>query len=483
MSIQDPQELASEKPAVDGRAGASKQKTDNAGPAPEIVIVDDEQDMCDLLSEQLSQRGYSVRAFTSAKAALDALPASDASLLLVDLNMDELDGIELCRMALSVRPDLDVIVMTGFGSIELAVRAMRAGAQDFVSKPLSIDMLALTLERALREQSLRGELDRLRQRMQGGELPNIVSSSAAMNRVIDVVHRVARSEASVLITGESGTGKELVARALHERSERTGEFLAINCSAIPENLLESELFGHARGAFTGATHERAGLLSEARKGTLFLDEIAEMPLGMQAKILRALQERKARPVGSSREVEFDARIVTATNRDLEDEVKAGRFREDLYYRINVIRVELPPLRARGSDVLLLAQYFLERAARRNPAARRRLGQAVAERLASYDWPGNVRELENCVERMVALSRTEEITLEDLPAKIREHHPTEVVTLSEDPNDLPSMATVEERYLRKVLAAVGGNKTLAAKILKLDRRTLYRRLAELEASGR
>jgi two-component system response regulator HydG len=483
VSIQDPRELAVAAKTEEGRTGAAKRDQDIARPAPEIVVVDDEQDMCDLLSEQLSQRGYAVRGFTSAKAALDALPTSDAAILLVDLNMDELDGIELCRMALSVRPDLDVIVMTGFGSIELAVRAMRAGAHDFVSKPLSIDMLALTLERALRERALRGELDRLRNRMQGGELPNIVSSSAAMNRVIDVVHRVAKSEASVLITGESGTGKELVARALHERSERTGEFLAINCSAIPENLLESELFGHARGAFTGATHERAGLLSEASKGTLFLDEIAEMPLGMQAKILRALQERRARPVGSSREVEFDARIVTATNRDLEDEVKAGRFREDLYYRINVIRVELPPLRARGSDVLLLAQYFLERAARRNPAARRRIGHAVAERLASYDWPGNVRELENCIERMVALSRSEELALEDLPAKIREYHPTEVVTLSEDPNDLPSMATVEERYLRKVLAAVGGNKTLAAKILKLDRRTLYRRLAELEAGSR
>jgi two-component system response regulator HydG len=450
---------------------------------PEIVIVDDEQEMCDLLVEQLTRQGYAARGFTSAKAGLDALVASDAAVLLVDLNMDELDGIELCREALSRRPELFVIVMTGFGSIEHAVRAMRAGAHDFVSKPISIDMLGLTLERALRERRLRGDLERLQRRIEGGELPNIVSKSDAMHRVIDLVNRVAKSDTSVLITGESGTGKELVARALHERSGRTGEFLAINCSAIPENLLESELFGHARGAFTGATHERAGLLSDARGGSVFLDEIGEMPLGMQVKILRALQERKARPVGSSREVGFDARIITATNRDLEEEVAAGRFREDLYYRINVVRIDLPPLRARGGDVLLLAQYFVERAARRNPTVRRRISHAVAERLASYDWPGNVRELENCIERLVALSRAEELSLEDLPAKIREYRPTEVVTLSEDPNDLPSMATVEERYLRKVLAAVGGNKTLAAKILKVDRRTLYRKLAELEAAGK
>jgi two-component system response regulator HydG len=446
----------------------------------EIVVVDDEKDMCDLLSAQLAPRGYAVRGFTSAKEALEALPSSDAVVALVDLNMAELDGIELCRKALASRPDLIVIVMTGFGSIEQAVRAMRAGAHDFVSKPLSIDMLALTLDRTLRERSVRDELERLRRRVAGGELPNIITSSPAMNRVVDVVQRVAQGEVPVLVTGESGTGKELVARALHERSGRTGPFLAVNCSAIPENLLESELFGHVRGAFTGATHDRAGLLAEASGGTVFLDEIGEMPLGMQVKILRALQERKVRPVGGAREVAFDSRIVTATNRDLEEEVAAGRFREDLYYRINVIRIELPPLRARGGDVLLLAQYFLERAARKHPNARRRLGHDVAERLASYHWPGNVRELENCIERLVALARTEEVALEDLPAKIREHSPTEVVTLSEDPNDLPSMATVEERYIRKVLAAVGGNKTLAAKILQVDRRTLYRRLAELGA---
>ena len=280
-------------------------------PAAEIVVVDDEQEMCDLLAAQLAPRGYAVRGFTSAKAALEALPTSDAAVLLVDLNMDELDGIELCRKARASRPDLIVIVMTGFGSIEQAVRAMRAGAHDFVSKPISMDMLSLTLERTLRERSVRDELERLRRRVAGGELPNIISSSTAMNRVVDVVQRVAQGEVPVLITGESGTGKELVARALHERSGRTGPFLAINCSAIPENLLESELFGHMRGAFTGATHDRAGLLAEASGGTVFLDEIGEMPLGMQVKILRALQERKVRPVGAHEETAVDTRVIDA----------------------------------------------------------------------------------------------------------------------------------------------------------------------------
>jgi len=255
--------------------------------------------------------------------------------------------------------------------------------------------------------------------------------------------------------------------------------LAINCAALPENLLESELFGHARGAFTDARVARSGLFVEANLGTLFLDEIGEMPQGMQAKILRALQERKVRPLGSSQEVPYDARIIAATNRDLEKEVESKNFREDLYYRINVVRVEVPALRERGNDVLLLAQYFLERAAQRSHKSVSRLGQLVAERLINYDWPGNVRELENSMERAVALARFNEITLDDLPTKIRNHRPSEIYALSEDPQQLPTIQEVEERYIRKVLAAVAGNKTLAAKILGLDRRTLYRKLGKKE----
>jgi two-component system response regulator HydG len=291
----------------------------------------------------------------------------------------------------------------------------------------------------------------------------------------DIVERVAETDTNVLITGESGTGKELVARAIHERSGRRGPFLAVNCAALPETLLESELFGHARGAFTDARAARSGLFVEADQGTLLLDEIAEMPLGMQAKILRALQERKVRPLGTGQEIPFDARIVAATNRNLETEVEAKRFREDLYYRINVVRIDVPPLRARANDTLVLAQHFLERAAQRSGKQVTRLGQLVAEKLTDYDWPGNVRELENCMERAVALARFDEVTVEDLPEKVRRHQPTDFHPTSTNPLELPSMQDVEDRHLRRVLNAVGGNKTLAAKILKLDRRTLYRKL--------
>ncbi|HLV66729.1 MAG TPA: sigma-54 dependent transcriptional regulator [Polyangiaceae bacterium] len=442
---------------------------------PAVLVVDDDREMCELAEAGLSQRGYSVTWRMSPEEALALLEQEDFAVLFVDIHMEGMSGLDLCRAALAKRPDLVVVVMTGFGSLEHAIGAMRAGAYDFITKPVPMDALALTLERAVRHRAMSDELRRLRRRVETRELPRVVGSSPVMQRVADLVDRVADSETNVLITGESGTGKELVARAIHERSGRRGPFLAINCAAMPENLLESELFGHVRGAFTDARSARTGLFVEADQGSLFLDEIGEMPMGMQAKILRALQERKVRPLGSSQELQFDARIIAATNRDLDKEVAEKRFREDLFYRINVVRIDVPPLRARGNDMLLLAQHFLERAAQRSGKSVTRLGRLVAERLISYDWPGNVRELENCMERAVALARFDEITLDDLPPKIREHRATEVYTPSDDPNDLPPMDTVEERYIRKVLAAVGGNKTLAAKVLGFDRRTLYRKL--------
>jgi two-component system response regulator HydG len=442
-----------------------------------ILVADDERDMCELVQAGLRQRGYEVTWHTTPEAVLDALDHDDYSALLVDIHMDGKSGLDLCRTAISKRPDLPVVVMTGFGTVEHAVGAIRAGAYDFITKPVSMDALSLTLGRALEHRSLSDELRRLRHRVESSELPSVVGSSDAMKRMIDLITRVAETDTNVLITGESGTGKELVARALHERSKRTGAFLAINCAAVPETLLESELFGYVRGAFTDARTNRTGLFVEANQGTLFLDEIGEMPPSMQAKLLRALQERKVRPVGSSQEVPFDARIVTATNRNLEEEVAAKRFREDLYYRVNVVRVEVPPLRHRGQDQLDLAQFFLNRAVQRSNKPITGIDRAAAQVLMAYDWPGNVRELENCIERAVALARFDAITVEDLPAKLREHRPTEVFELGSDPVDMPSMAVVEERYIRKVLAAVGGNKTLAAKVLHLDRRTLYRKLKQ------
>jgi two-component system response regulator HydG len=305
-------------------------------------------------------------------------------------------------------------------------------------------------------------------------MPSIVGVSPEMKKLAELVSRLATSDASVLVTGESGTGKELVVRALHERSPRTGPFLAVNCAALPETLLEAELFGHERGAFTDARRARTGLFLEANGGTLLLDEIAEMAPSMQAKILRALQERKVRPLGAVQEVPFDTRIVAATNRDLEQAVRAGTFREDLYYRIDVVRIEVPPLRRRGSDALLLARHFLRRAAQRSGKPVERLGELVAAQLVGYDWPGNVRELENCMERAVALARFDEVTLDDLPRKIREFDRAGAFVDAQVPEDLPPMHVIEERYARKVLRAVEGNKTRAAKILGVNRRTLYRK---------
>jgi two-component system response regulator HydG len=433
--------------------------------------------MCELVEAGLRQRGFEVTSCLEPEGALEALERDDYSALLVDIHMDGKSGLDLCRAALSKRPNLPVIVMTGFGTVDHAIGAIRAGAYDFVTKPITIEALSLTLERALQHRAMTNELCHLRQRVEGSDERRVVGTSDTMKQMADMIERVSATDTNVLITGESGTGKELVARELHERSKRTGAFLAINCAAVPETLLESELFGYVRGAFTDARTNRTGLFVEANQGTLFLDEIGEMPLAMQAKLLRALQERKVRPVGSSQEVSFDARLITATNRDLEAEVAAKRFREDLYYRVNVVRVDVPPLRHRGSDVLELAQFFLSRAAGRSGKAIERIDRAAAQALMAYDWPGNVRELENCIERAVALAQFDAITVDDLPAKVKEGRPSEPFELGVDSTDLPSMDVVEERYILKVLAAVSGNKTLAAKVLGFDRRTLYRKLKQ------
>jgi len=305
---------------------------------------------------------------------------------------------------------------------------------------------------------------------------DLLGASPAMRRVYDLLDRIVDADTSVLISGESGTGKELVAQALHRRgARRDGPFVAVNCAALPEALLESELFGHTRGAFTDARAARTGLLAQATGGTLFLDEIGELPLGLQPKLLRALQERMVRPVGGDTEVPFDARLITATNRDLETAVEERRFRDDLFFRINVIQIDLPPLRARGGDVLLLAQHFVDHFARRAGKEVRGLSPPAAEALLAYAWPGNVRELQNCIERAVALTRYEQIALDDLPDKVRSYRPSYVVLAADDPSELVPMEEVERRYIQRVMHAVGGNKTLAARVLGFDRKTLYRKL--------
>ncbi|EYF06620.1 sigma-54-dependent transcriptional regulator [Chondromyces apiculatus] len=452
--------------------------------ARRALIVDDDPAMCAWLEADLRSRGIEVVTRSSPAEALELISVDDFDVVLTDLNMRGMDGITLCKRASESRPDVPVVLLTAFGSIETAVEAIRAGAYDYITKPVEIETLTLTLERAIAHHTLKAEVRRLRRAVATSDkFGELIGRSDAMKRVYDLLDRISDSEATVLITGESGTGKEVVARALHARSRRaSGPFVAINCAAVPEALLESELFGHVRGAFTDARASRPGLFTEASGGTLFLDEIGELPLSMQPKLLRALQERRVRPVGGSTEMPFDVRLIAATNRDLEAAVDEKRFREDLYYRINVILVALPPVRARGSDVLLLAQRFVEDFATRSGKEVTGVSPAAAEKLIAYSWPGNVREIQNCMERAVALTRYGEITVEDLPEKVREHRTSHVIVAGDDPSELVPLEEVERRYILRVLEAAGGNKTLAARILGLDRKTLHRKLDRWEAHG-
>jgi two-component system response regulator HydG len=451
---------------------------------PRILCIDDDQDQCDLFQMALERSGYEVTSTTSPSHALE-LASGDGSYdaIVTDLGMSELDGISLCERMLGTRPDIPVIVVTGLGSMETAISAMRVGAYDFLTKPVDMKLLSLSVDRAVQHHGLKTEVRRLQRALGEPKGPaGLVGESPAMRRVSDLIGRVGGTDASVLIQGETGTGKELVARALHANSARSsGPFVALNCAAVPPNLLESELFGHARGAFTDAKSARDGLFLEASQGTLFLDEIGEMPLEMQAKLLRALQERTVRPVGANTEVPFDARIVAATHRDLEADVQARRFRQDLFYRINVVRIDVPPLRERGSDVLKLAAFFLEKAGARSPNGRIGLSPQVAERLLAYDWPGNVRELENCIERAVALARFDQLMIDDLPEKIQAFRADRFVMAADAAEDIITLDELERRYITRVLKLLGGNKARAAQRLGVDRRTLYRKLERYEGT--
>jgi len=442
-----------------------------------ILIVDDDQSMCEMIEADMRKRGFGSSWYLSAEEAFSALKDEEFDAVLTDLQMPGMDGIELCERIVANRPDVPVVVITAFGSMETAVAALRAGAYDFVTKPIEMDMLSFTLERAVNHRSLQEKVKKLSEAVeQSKRFEELLGESVPMKKLYDQIERIADSEVSVLISGESGSGKELVAKALYKKSRRNaGEFVAVNCAALPETLLESELFGHTKGAFTDAKAERKGLFLQADGGTLFLDEIGAFPMPLQPKLLRALEERSVRPVGSDREVPFDVRVIAGTNRDLESAIEEGQFRDDLFYRINVIQIELPPLRSRGTDILLLAQHFLEQSVARSNKQVVGMSDKVADKLLGYMWPGNVRELRNAIEHAVALTRYERIAVEDLPEKIRAYHSSHVVVGSNNPNELVLMEEVERRYILHALKVVGGNKTLAARVLGFDRKTLYRKL--------
>jgi DNA-binding NtrC family response regulator len=439
-----------------------------------VLLVDDDPSLTRVLADGLRRRGLDVVECHGVAAAVEAAHDGTLGTVVTDLRMPAGGGLELCRQLREIRPDLPVLVATAFGSLEAAVEVLRVGAYDLLIKPLDVDLLAHAIGRAQRHRAMHLELRRLRaQRPRDDDEAPMVGRSPAMAELRELIARVADSSASVLVTGETGTGKELVARALHRQSGRTGPFIAVNCAAIPEALLESELFGHVRGAFADAAGDRTGLLSRAAGGTILLDEIGDMPLRLQAKLLRVLQERTVRPVGSDEEMPFDARIIAATNRDPETAVAENLLREDLLFRLAVITIEVPPLRARGHDVLDLAQHFILRASDEHDRGVTSVTPQAAERLLAYPWPGNVRELVNCIERAVVLSRYQALTPDDLPPRVREYPGGLPLALTGD--RVLTLEEVERRYVRHVLEVAGGNKSAAARLLGIDRKTLLKRL--------
>ncbi len=442
-----------------------------------ILVVDDEANARTALAELLREEGYTVETAADGFKALPKLEEFAPELLLTDLRMPGMDGLELLKKAREVDSEMVVVVMTAHGAIETAVRAMREGAADYLSKPINVEELSLVLARELERKRLRAEAGQLRRRLsERDRVSNLVGTSAAMKSVYDAILQVAPSRASVLITGESGTGKELVAAAIHEHSPRSAKpFVKLHCAALAETLLESELFGHERGSFTGAVARRDGRFQQADGGTLFLDEIGEISPSIQIKLLRFLQEHEFERVGGNQTIKVDVRVVTATNRDLLQRVKEGKFREDLYYRLNVISIEVPPLRARPSDIPLLASHFLARYAKENGKPVHGFTDAALERLVHYGWPGNVRELENAVERAVVVCRGEQVRPEDLSAAI--------VPSAQD-SGVPvvpgaSLEELERHAILKTLEHTGGSTSRAAEILGISTRKIQYRLQEYQ----
>jgi DNA-binding NtrC family response regulator len=440
-----------------------------------VLVVEDEELMRTILRELLETEGYDVLTADSAESALQLFPEHSISATITDIKMSGMDGLELLDSLKSIDDNALVIIITAYSSVDSAIAALRKGAYDYVTKPFVNEDLIQTVKNAIRTKELFNENRALRRELnQRFSFSRIIGKSEALQSVFRVVEKVARTNASVLIQGESGTGKELVARAIHHHSPRSdSQFLAVNCGALPSELLESELFGHVKGSFTGAHSDRTGLFRSAENGTLFLDEIGEMPLPLQVKLLRALQEQEVRPVGATRSYSFDARIVAATNKNLENEVENQNFREDLFYRLNVIEINIPPLRERREDIPLLVRHFLAKGTSGQDSQTKTLSDEAMAALANYRWPGNVRELQNTIERGFILSE-DIIGLEHLSNRIRSE--TGPGFESNDPETFrPTLDEMERRYIQETLLSVSNDKAAAARILGIDLSTLYRKL--------
>ncbi len=440
-----------------------------------VLVVEDEELMRSILRQLLEDSGYEVFTADSAETALEIFPNNDIAVTLTDIKMAGMDGLELLDRIKSIDEEAIVIVMTAYSSVDSAIAALRKGVYDYVTKPFVNEDLLQTVKNAIRTKELFHENRALRRELnQKYNFTEIIGNSEPLQEIFRIVQKVADTNANVLIQGESGTGKELIARAIHFHSSRASKsFLAVNCGALPESLLESELFGHTKGAFTGATADKKGLFRSADGGTLFLDEIGEMPMPLQVKLLRALQEHEVTPIGSSIPVKFNARIIAATNKNLEAEVAENNFREDLFYRLNVIEISLPPLRERREDIPLLVKHFAAKSARNQNAPEKTVTKEAMSALVRHKWSGNVRELENAVERAFILSG-DEIDVESLPPKIRLG--AENVFEIRDPEGLhPTLEEMERRYISEIMKSVSDDKTQCANILGIDLSTLYRKL--------
>jgi len=439
-----------------------------------LLIIDDEAVAVKNLAHALKRVGHEVTTRTTGSGGLEALERERYDVVLTDLRMERVDGMDILRRAQLLDPELPVIMITGHATLASAIEAMKAGAYDYIAKPFHLDEVRETVAKALELVHLKRENQALRSEVDAEQAgPRIITQDPAMKRLLETTREIAPTDCNVLILGESGTGKELIARYLHARSERAeGPFIAINCGAFQEDLLANELFGHEKGAYTGATEAKTGLIEAANGGTLFLDEIAEMSPGMQMKLLRVIQEREVLPLGANRARPVDVRFVAATLRDLQHDIASGRFRQDLFYRLNVVTLELPPLAERRDDIPLLAFYFLKRHALRMRKPVDDIDTDTLELLGQYDYPGNIRELENLIERGVALCRGSTITLTDLPRTLAEQS---IHVIREQGEQLPTLEQREAEYIRWVLDHTNGNRTRAAEVLGIDRASLWRKL--------
>lgn len=443
--------------------------------AARILVIDDEDSMCNFMEIMLTKEGYEVASTTSGIDGVERLRGQNFDVVIADLSMPEISGMEVLSEIKSFKGDQEVIMMTAFASVETAIEAMKQGATDYVTKPFKVDEIKLVIEKSLNRKNLITENATLKRQLQSdNSFENFIGNSEAVVNLKTLASRVAGSDSTVLIRGESGTGKDLIARAIHLHSPRCGgPFVSINCAALPESLLESELFGHKKGSFTGAIKDKDGLFKVAGGGTFFLDEIGNTSLAIQVKLLRVLEEKRIMPVGGTQPIDVDVRLIAATNADLEADVESGRFRADLFYRLNVIPIQIPALRDRADDIPLLVTHFVNKVCAKESIPVKQVSSRAMELLLSYRWPGNVRELENVLERAVLLCRGNELDVSDLPEKLSKSERVQVVQDSTPSS--PTLETLEKAYIHFVMEQTQGKKTEAARILGIDTSTLYRKI--------